>query len=147
MQTMKTEMVGLAGKQVLVKYNIISRPNEQYCPRPDSAYKIFRQSQQSNNLYGKKPPPDIRINRGFTVCLYRNKDIFYRQNICTVLNLIAPSTVTAKKWQLVKICHVSRNLSSCFTATSRGTYPILLFQPNHHMNFLLCICLLPIMVK
>ena len=94
------------------------------------AAKFFRWAQHRNNLNGKKPPPHIRITRGLAICLYSKEGSFYRPDNCTFFYLILYSEFNSTKWQLVKICHVSINLSSCFTATLRGTLPILLFQPN-----------------
>ena len=71
---------------------------------------------------------------------------FYRPNYCTVFISITHATFISTNWQLVKIYHVSRNLSSCFTATLLGIYPNM-FPPNYHINFELWICLLLIMVK
>ena len=121
---MKTKLVGFSGNQALVKKNIRSRPDEQYCPRPEAGCQFFRQYQQRNNLNGNTTPPHIRINRGLVIFIYRKKGSFYRPNICTVFNSILSSEFISTKWQLVKICHVSINLSSYFIATSRGNYPI-----------------------
>ena len=53
------------------------------------------------------------INIGFTIRIYTKKRKFYRPNYCTVFNSILSSTVTSKKWQLVKYFNNSINLSFC----------------------------------
>ena len=59
--------------------------------------------------------------RGLAIRLYRNKGRFYRPNCCTINHTILSLTVTSHNSQLVNICQVVRNLSSCDIATSQGT--------------------------
>ena len=73
------------------------------------------------NLYGKKNPPQIRINRVFVIRIYRKMGSFYRPNPNTVLITITPSR---------------------FTSTSRGIYSIF-FQP---INISISNCLYPFWV-
>ena len=96
-----------------------------YCPRPEAGCQYFRQAQQRNTLYGKRPPPQIRINRGLEIIFHRNKGSFYRPNPSTVFISITPSTDTSTKLttsqnlqhlkkpiQLI-YGHVTRNPANC----------------------------------
>ena len=53
------------------------------------------------------------INRGLVIRLYRKKSRCYRSNSLILFNWILSSTANSINFQLVNICNVSRNLSSC----------------------------------
>ena len=50
-QKLKTELIGMAGNQLLVDKLIISRAEDQYCPRPEAGRQLFSDGTlQRNNL-------------------------------------------------------------------------------------------------
>ena len=68
------------------------------------------------------------INRGLSIRHYRKQGSLYSANSHTVASQITSSNITRTKRQLIKIFNVSRNLSSWFSATSRGI-SLSSFQP------------------
>ena len=77
------------------------------------------------NLYGKKNPPHIRINRVFVICIYMMLDSFiYRIQILSSLQS-----------HLQELLH--QNTTSQKFATSRETYPVDLL-PRREESSQLC---------
>ena len=92
-------------------------------PRPTVSY--FQTESDNKITYMVRNLLLNSINRSLAIFLYKNKGIFNRPNSCNVFNSILASNFTSTNCQLVKICHVARNLASCVIATPRGSYPIM----------------------
>ena len=94
------------------------------------AVNISDKLDEKINLYGKKTPPQIRINRIFAFRLYRMLGSFYIQNPNTVFVAITPSRVILPKDNKSKF------------ATSRETYSVDLL-PRCEESSQLWICYVP----
>ena len=62
---------------------------------PKPAVNISDKLNDESNLYGKKTPPQIRINRVLAISLYGKLGNFYRPSPSTVFISIMPSKVTS----------------------------------------------------
>ena len=112
-QLLKTKLIGMADNHLLVKYHIRSCLDEQYCPRPEAGRQLFSDlTQQRNNLYRKKTPPQQYQQQ------FRN--LFLQEEGSDAVYLIFAPSTTQLILQQFLLTIVNQSTFSTFLVT----YPV-----------------------